>query len=136
MKLKMNAVFLTLMFILLAFSINTAAQSKKVNVSFKTGTTGANYADTVTGSRSVDYYIKAKAGQKMSAKLTSANTSLYFLVTKEGEPQSIADDARDRTEWSGALPDAATYVVRVYLFRNAARTNKRPVSFKIRFDVN
>lgn len=136
MKLRTIKIFFGAAFILFAAAIFASAQTKKVNVSFKTGATGGDYSNTVAGNGSVDYYITAKAGQRMSAKLTSANSSLYFLVTKSGGTESIADDARDATEWSGDLPDNGTYVVRVYLFRNAARTNKKPVSFKIRFDVN
>ena len=136
MKSKFYAILLSALFLLALTAIDALAQNKKVNVAFKVGTTGADYSNTVKGATAVDFYVKAKAGQKMSVKLTSANTSLYFLVTKSGAVESIADDARDATEWTGELPDDATYVVRVYLFRNAARTNKRPVSFKIRFDVD
>jgi len=136
MRLKIYVFFLSALFLLLISAADAAAQNKKVNVSFKAGTTGATFSNTVSGNASIDYYIKAKAGQKMSVKLDSANTSLYFLVTKSGGAESIADDARDATEWTGELPDDATYIVRVYLFRNAARTNKRPVSFKVRLDVN
>lgn len=136
MRFKRYYLFLTALFLLMISAIDSSAQNKKVNVNFKAGTTGGTYSNTVSGSNAVDYYIKAKAGQKLSVKLTSANTSLYFLVTKQGGVESIADDARDATEWSGELPTDDTYIVRVYLFRNAARTNKRPVSFKVRIDVN
>lgn len=136
MRLKIYVSFLSVMFLLLISAADAAAQNKKFTVSFKAGTTGATYSNTVSGYRSVDFYVKARAGQQMSVKLDSANTSLYFMVIKTGVAESIADDARDATEWAGELPDNATYIVRVYLFRNAARTNKRPVSFKVRLDVN
>lgn len=136
MKLRTSAFFLSALFILLVSAGTTTAQGKKVNVNFKAGTSGATYSNTVSGNGSVDYIIKAKGGQQMSVTLTSPNSSLYFAATKAGSVEAIADAARDATTWSGTLPDDGTYVVRVYLFRNAARTTKRPVSFKIRFDVD
>ncbi len=135
MRFKSYSLFLIALFLLMISTIDSSAQNKKVVVNFKAGTTGGTYSNAVTGYRTVDYYIKAKAGQTLSVKLTSSNSSLYFLVTKSGEVESITDDSRDATEWSGELPSNDTYMVRVYLFRNAARTNKRPVNFKVSFDV-
>lgn len=135
MKSK-NFLLFSSLFLMLICATGAAAQNKKINVSFKAGTTNANYSSTVSKYDSVDYYITAKSGQKISVKLTAANTSLYFLVTKAGGVEAIADDARDATEWSGELPEDGNYIVRVYLFRNAARTNKRPVKFKIDFGIN
>lgn len=136
MRLKMYPFFLSALFLLLIAAVNLSAQNKKVDVSFKTGKTGATFSNTVTGYRTVDYYVTAKAGQKMSVKLIKANTFLYFTIIKSGGAEAIADDARDATEWSGTLPADGTYIIRVYLFRNEARRNKRPVGFKVQLNVN
>jgi hypothetical protein len=106
-------------------------------VKFKPGSSGGTYSNTLTGYDTVDFYVKAKGGQTMSVNLTSANSYLYFVVLSgSGEGDAVADDAREVTDWSGPLPSDGTYVVRVYLVRAEARRNHRPVSFKVRMDIN
>lgn len=114
----------------------SSAQNKRVDVKFRPGASSATYADTVTGYGSVDFYVKASAGQEMSVKLDSSNTFLYSVVLKDLESmEAVADEARETTRWAGKLPADGTYVVRVYLVRAEARRNKRAVKFKIDIGV-
>jgi hypothetical protein len=123
--------------VLTFFAFDANAQTKKVNVRFKPGTSGGTYSNTVTGYGTVDFYLKAGAGQTMSVKLTSPSSFLYFVVRKgTGDGDVLGDDVADLTEWSGELPEAGTYVVRVYLVRAEARRNRRPASFKVKIGVN
>lgn len=122
--------------IVLVSAMSSSAQTKRVDVKFKAGTTGATYANTVSGYGSVDFYVKASGGQTMSVKLTSTNTFLYFnVLSGSADGEAIADNAREVTVWSGELPSTGTYVVRVYLVRAEARRNKKAVSFRVRFDI-
>jgi len=114
----------------------TFAQTRRINVKFRKGTTSGTYANTVTGYRSADFYVSAKGGQEMSAKLTSSNRFLYFLVIHDPKnAEAIADDARDATNWTGELPEDGNYIVRVFLVRAEARRNKTPVKFSLRIGV-
>ena len=114
----------------------TFAQTKRINVKFRKGTTSGTYANTVTGYGSADFYVSAKGGQEMSAKLTSSNRFLYFLVIRDPKnAEAIADDARDATNWTGELPEDGNYIVRVFLVRAEARRNKTPVKFSLRIGV-
>lgn len=122
-------------FIILLCATVSAAQSKRVDVKFRAGASSGTYANTVTGYGTTDFYVKALAGQQFSARLTSSNRFLYFVVLKNAETvEAVSDDAREQTEWAGSLPEDGTYVVRVYLVRAEARRNKRPVRFKL--DIN
>lgn len=112
------------------------SQTKRIVVKFKPGTSGATYNNSVTGYGTVDFAFRASAGQTLAAKLTTSNSSLYFVISKSGATDSVNDSARDATEWSGELPETGEYVVRVYLFRNAARRTKSPVKFSLRLDIN
>lgn len=122
--------------LMLVTASSALSQTKRIDVKFKPGTSGATYTNSVTGYGTVEFVVKANAGQTMSVKLSSANSSLYFNVSKSGSPEALADAARDATEWTGQLPETGEYVVRVYLFRNAARTTKRPVKFNLRLDIS
>lgn len=112
------------------------AQTKRINVKFRIGTTSGTFSNSVSGYGSADFYVTAKGGQEMSAKLTSANKFLYFLIIRDpANPEAIADDARDAVNWSGELPEDGTYIVRVFLVRAEARRNKTPVKFNLRIGV-
>lgn len=115
-------------------SVSALAQTKTVKVKFKPGATGGTYKNSVTGYGTVDFVVTANAGQTMSAKLTSSNQSLYFYVRKSGANEAISERARDAIDWSGQLPDTGEYVVRVYLYRNAARQAKA-VPFTLRIEI-
>lgn len=137
MKSVTGKVVLGFVFLFLAGVSATFAQDKRVDVKFRKGATTGTYSNTVTGYGSADFYVTAKSGQQMNAKLTSSNKFLYFLIIRDPEnPEAIADDARDATKWSGQLPDDGTYIVRVFLVRAEARRNKAPVKFSLRIGVN
>ncbi|HQZ98110.1 MAG TPA: hypothetical protein PLP21_17445 [Pyrinomonadaceae bacterium] len=125
-----------LVVVLCGGAVFSNAQEKRVDVKFRQGASSGVYSNTVTGYGSVDFYIRAKAGQTMSAKLTSTNKFLYFVVLKDlTSMEAVADEARDTTNWSGELPADGSYIVRVFLVRAEARRNKRPVKFSVRIGV-
>ncbi|HSE20614.1 MAG TPA: hypothetical protein VLB68_03125 [Pyrinomonadaceae bacterium] len=137
MKIKGMIICVCAIALSLLSTMVASAQTKKVNVAFKPGTSSGTYSNTLTGYGTVDFYVKAKGGQTMSIKLSSTNTFLYFNVANgTGDGEAIADNAREVTEWSGQLPADGTYVIRVYLVRAEARRNKRPVSFKVQLEIN
>lgn len=135
MKFKYYLVLLTVAMVMAGAS-NIVAQTKKINVKFRPGTSSATLQNTVTGYGSADFYVKASGGQEMSAKLTSSNKGLYFLIIRDpANAEAIADDARDATSWSGELPEDGTYIIRVFLVRAEARRNKTPVKFSLRIGI-
>jgi heat shock protein HslJ len=96
-------------------------------VRFGEGKTSAVRKGTVRGYATRDYEIRAAEGQRMSVKLDSRSTFLYFNVLDKGTMVALETDPppREVTEWSGVLPKTGAYVVRVYLVRAEARRNRR-----------
>jgi len=102
-------------------------------VAFPAGASGTVIEDSITGRESVSYLLGASAGQTMSVRLTSANTSAYFNVYEPG--RGPGDEALAVSEmtgplvpemnrFEGVLPASGDYIVSVYLYRNAARAGE------------
>ena len=124
-------------FVLICSLVTCAeAQTKRITVKFKRGSSGATYKNSVSGYGTVDYVARANAGQTMSVKLKSSNPYLYFYLGKDDFIEPLSESARTTTSWLGQLPDTGGYLIRVYLFRNAARVNKTPVRFTLRIAIN
>lgn len=83
----------------------------KTSVSYK-GELPRNYANYDS------YYFRAKKGQTLSLKLTTADPHAYLAVfeTKELGPDEdaiLANDEKSR-QWSGKLPIKSEYSIQVY----------------------
>ena len=121
-KLLLSFVVIVLVGVSAAF-----AQTKRINVKFRKGATSGTYSNTVTGNGYADFYVTAKGGQEMSAKLTSANKFLYFLIIRDpANPEAIADDARDAVEWSGELPENGTIYCQSIFGAGRSEKNQAP----------
>jgi hypothetical protein len=91
-------------------------------VQFAKGASSATVKGTIQGDQTIDYKLRAKAGQTMSVKLATRNGANYFNVLPPGSDDvAIFVGSSGGNEWSGALPADGEYKVRVYLMRNAAR---------------
>ena len=125
LKLLSAAFSVALAFVGLAGGQGTGT-TKTVQVQFKRGTTSAAYKGVVRGYNTTDYVLRANEGQKLSVKLTSANTALYFNVLDKDTMVALEADQppREVTEWTGQLPKTGDYVIRVYLIRAEARRGR------------
>jgi hypothetical protein len=95
-------------------------------VQFKKGASSATMTGTLVGDKTVDYKLRARAGQVMSVKLKTSNASNYFNVLPPGsKDEAIFVGSSDGNEWSGTLAADGEYTIRVYLMRNAARRNEK-----------
>jgi hypothetical protein len=80
---------------------------------------------TIQGDQTVDYKLRARAGQTMSVKLVTRNGANYFNVLPPGSNDvAIFVGSTDGNEWTGTLPSDGEYTLRVYLMRSAARRNE------------
>jgi hypothetical protein len=103
-----------------------AAQPIEVKrISFAPGSSSATLKGSITGDKTVDYKLGAKAGQTMSVKLKTGNLSNYFNVLPPGSETALFVGSTSGNEWTGSLPTDGDYTIRVYLMRNAARRNER-----------
>lgn len=94
-------------------------------IDFATGASSETVKGTIKGDQTVDYKLRAKAGQTMSVKLATGHGANYFNVLPPGSNDvAIFVGSSGGNEWSGALPSDGEYRVRVYLMRSAARRSE------------
>jgi hypothetical protein len=94
-------------------------------ISFAKGASSATVKGTIQGDQTIDYKLRARAGQTMRVKLVTRHGANYFNVLPPGSNDvAIFVGATDGNEWTGTLPSDGEYTVRVYLMRSAARRNE------------
>jgi hypothetical protein len=103
-----------------------AADSIEVRpLHFAKGASSATVKGSLTGSKTIDYKLRARAGQTMTVSLKTANTANYFNVLPPGSKDvAIFVGSTSGNEWTGQLEADGEYTVRVYLMRSAARRNE------------
>jgi hypothetical protein len=97
-------------------------------IAFEAGSTSATLKNTIKGDASHEYLVGAKAGQVMTVKLATTNTSTYFNVWAPGKvpgkDEALFAGAITGDVFSDKLAETGDYMVQVYLYRNAARRNE------------
>jgi hypothetical protein len=92
---------------------------------FAKGTSSAVVEGSLKGDKTIDYKMRAKAGQTMSVVLKTSNGANYFNVLPPGSTgEAIFVGSSSGNDWTGQLPADGEYTVRVYLMRSAARRNE------------
>ena len=91
------------LFILSLGAISAFSQCRVAgNIAFRHGSTGASVSGRVSSARSVCYKFRARAGQTLSATLTS--TSGHALFSIGTDTADVDDDVTgDTTSWTGTL---------------------------------
>jgi hypothetical protein len=91
-------------------------------VRFAKGASSATVKGSLKGYQTIDYTLRAKAGQTMSVKLQTSNGAHYFNVLPPGSNDvAIFIGSTGGNEWTGPLPADGEYKIRLYLMRSAAR---------------
>jgi hypothetical protein len=94
-------------------------------VQFAKGKSAATIKGSITGNQSVDYTLRAAAGQTLTVKL-SAGSSVNFNVLPPGSSgEALFIGSRDGNRSATALPASGEYTIRVYQMGNAASSGKR-----------
>jgi len=94
-------------------------------VQFAKGKSGATIKGSITGDQTVDYTLRAAAGQTMTVKL-SGGSSVYHNVMPPGSTgEALFVGSRDGNASTTTLPASGEYTVRVYQMGNAASSGKR-----------
>jgi hypothetical protein len=119
---------------LLAAAPASAAQRTEA-VRFKAGTSAATLSGRIKGDDSIDYTLRAGAGQSMTVRLAPDNASCTFnLYPPGGGSAAMHMGAVAGNSFTGTLPAAGSYRAQVYLDRNAARRNET-CKFSITFEI-
>ncbi len=110
---------------LLSSPLAHAADIQARAVQFAKGLSSATIKGSIRGDQTIDYTLRARAGQTMNVKLVTKHGANYFNVLPPGSNDvGIYSGATGGNEWTGALPADGEYKVRVYLMRSAARRNE------------
>lgn len=105
-----------------AAGVNAAApEARSERVTLASGATSRVIKGQVKGYAYVDYSLRGGAGQTLSVEMKSSNASNYFNINPPGSEMSMFIGSTSGARFSGVLPVAGDYTVRVYLMRNAAR---------------
>jgi hypothetical protein len=94
---------------------------REVEVWFPTGKSGTTLKGEISGDETVDYKVRAAAGQRMEVTFRPTSTSAYFNVLPPGSETAIFIGSTSGNRFEGTLPTDGTYTIRVYLMRSAAR---------------
>ena len=86
-------------------------------VQFKRGASSATVQSRVSLELSDTWIVGARAGQVMTVQLTSARSSVTFMLMTSRTTQSLADRTRS---WTGTLPDTDDYLILVETDAKAA----------------
>jgi hypothetical protein len=93
---------------------------------FAKGASSATVKGAIKGDRTIDYKVRASAGQTMRVTLDTSNSANYFNVLPPGSNDvAIFNSSTGGNEWSGTLEAGGEYKIRVYLVRSAARRGEK-----------
>ncbi|MGB3430024.1 MAG: hypothetical protein WBA53_17810 [Burkholderiaceae bacterium] len=93
-------------------------------VQFAKGKNSAQVRGSIKGDGDATYTVNARAGQTLAVSLTSKNASLNFNINAPGSKESMFIGSVQGAKASVVLPTDGSYVVQVYLMRNAARRSE------------
>jgi hypothetical protein len=109
---------------LLATGAHAADGIRKEPVRFEKGASQAAIKARIQGDETVDYVLRAGAGQTLAVGLKKTNPQNYFNVLPPGTQEAAMFVGDSGADFKGTLPTDGDYTVRVYLMRPAARRNE------------
>lgn len=77
----------------------------------------------IKGYATAEYTLTGKAGQTLSVKLKTNQSSNYFNIRQAGQDDALFVGSSNGNTFQAKLPADGEYTVQVYLMRNAARRN-------------
>ncbi|WP_411871120.1 hypothetical protein [Vulcanococcus limneticus] len=93
-------------------------------VTFRAGAESALIKGQLKGDQTVDYKLRAGAGQTLTVDLKGSNPQNYFNVLAAGTDSALFIGSSSGNRFRGLLPSDGDVTVRVYLMRPAARRNE------------
>jgi hypothetical protein len=131
---KLSFILLASALLFSAFMTNATADTKQI--AFAKGKTSATVSGKVKGNDSMDYSLRASAGQTLTVDFKGSKGAAYFNVLPPGSTgEAIFVGSSSGNHFQGVLPSDGDYTVRVYLM-GAAEASGKPVSFKLTVAVS
>jgi len=101
-----------------------AAATRQSTVQFAKGKSDAQLRGAVKGDSDVEYVLGARAGQTLTVALKAKNGSLNFNIKPKGAQEAMFMGSTQGASAKVMLPADGSYVIQLYLMRNAARRNE------------
>lgn len=98
---------------------------KQVQVQFPKGKSGTTIKGSVAGNQTVDYTLRAAAGQTMTVKLSGGSTAYHNVLPPGSTGEALFVGSRDGDTSTTTLPASGEYTIRVYQMGNAKGSGKR-----------
>lgn len=120
---------------LMAFAAMTPAGDATHQIQFAKGKSSASVSGKITGNDSIDYLLRASAGQTMTVDFKASKGAAYFNVLppgSNGEAIFVGSMAGDH--FQGKLPTDGVYTLRVYLM-GGAKDGGKTVSYTLKVDI-
>ena len=109
----------------LSLALSTASTAQTPRTETVAAAAGPTILEgAVSGDESVSYRVAGNAGQTLSVDLSASNPSLFFNILPEGSQEALFVGSTSGNVADIALPRTGTYLVQVYLMRNAARQDE------------
>jgi hypothetical protein len=105
--------------------VSASADIRQEPISFKPGASSTRLKGTIKGDQTVDYQLRARAGQSMVVTFNPTNPSAYFNILPPGSDEALFIGSTLGNRFEGTLPADGTYTLRVYLMRSAARRHEK-----------
>ena len=106
-------------------------------IQFKKGTSGTTVSGKIKGHETLDYQLRAKAGQTMAVDFKASKGAAYFNILPPGTDAALFIGSSSGNHFKGELPVDGVYTVRLYLMGGAKDGNKVVnYSLKINLPVN
>jgi hypothetical protein len=103
-------------------------------VVFPAGATSAQRTGQLRGDQTIDYTLRASAGQTLTVEWQASNPQAEFNVVAAGAEQALFIGSVSGRRFRGLLPSDGDVTVRVYLMRAAARRQESS-SYSLRFAI-
>lgn len=98
-----------------------AQTAKPERVQFAKGKSSKVIKGTLKGDQSRSFLVNVRAGQTMTVKLVSKNSSANFNVTAPGAMEAMFIGSVSGNDFSEVIPSSGDYKIDLFLMRNAAR---------------
>jgi len=94
-------------------------------VQFAKGKSGTTIKGSLTGDQTVDYTLRAAAGQTMTVRLSGGSTAYHNVLPPGSTGEALFVGSRDGNRSTTPLPATGEYTIRVYQMGHAAGSGKR-----------
>jgi len=103
----------------------TAIEAQRV--SFAAGTNSIQLQGQLKGDQTIDYKLRAGAGQTLTVELKGSNPQNYFNVMAAGSENALFIGSSSGNSFRGLLPSDGDVRVRLFLMRPAARRQETSI---------